>query len=34
MYIDGNEYNFLILPTNIARENYIENFRTQLDRVA
>lgn len=34
MYIDGNEYNFLILPINIAGENYIENFRTQLDRAA
>ena len=34
MYIDGNEYNFLILPINIAVENYIINFRTQLDRAA
>jgi len=34
MYIDGNEYNFLILPINIAGENYIINFRTQLDRAA
>lgn len=34
MYIDGNEYNFLILPINIAGENYIINFRTQLDRSA
>lgn len=34
MYIDGNEYNFLILPINIAEESYIINFRTQLDRAA
>lgn len=34
MYIDGNEYNFLILPIYIAGENYIINFRTQLDRAA
>lgn len=34
MYIDGNEYNFLILPINIAEESYIINYRTQLDRAA
>lgn len=34
MFIDGNEYSFLILPVNVNGGNDIESFKKQLDRAA
>ena len=33
MFIDGDEYNFLVLPVNVIGEDVME-FRKQLDRTA
>lgn len=34
MFIDGNEYSFLILPVNVNGGNDIESLKKQLDRAA
>lgn len=34
MFIDGNEYSFLILPANVNGGNDIESLKKQLDRAA
>lgn len=34
MFIDGNEYSFLILPVNVNDGNDIESLKKQLDRAA
>lgn len=34
MFIDGNEYSFLVLPVNIMNSNVKEKIRINIDRVA
>lgn len=34
MFIDGNEYSFLVLPVNIMNQNIEEKIRVNIDRVA
>lgn len=34
MFIDGNEYSFLVLPVNIMNSNVEEKIRVNIDRVA
>lgn len=34
MFIDGNEYSFLVLPVNIMNQNIEEKIKVNIDRVA
>lgn len=34
MFIDGNEYSFLILPVNIQNDKLVENIREHINRAA
>ena len=34
MFIDGNEYSFLILPVNIGNDKLVENIREHINRAA
>ena len=34
MFIDGNEYSFVVLPINIMNQNIEEKIRVNIDRVA